>query len=366
MDITSDFKDCVHKRRKALGLQTPTAEILPKAKPKSKFAAEAHTALQAISTTAAHIRATAAGHSLDGESAGLSEAELDEIDGETQHFLSVCGKRLDTLKRLAVVDAGGSGDGGSPTQLETHRQATMQLLYERLSRVASVFGEQRGQRLRKAAQERDQRLGSAAEAAGAFAVGGSLAPEGKGAAEGVGGSLIGGGLVGGAVTGAVTGALRLGGGLSGGDLPTGGGGDGSGGGSGGGGGAMDDVALEFASHELLDDDDAGLDAKTKAQLQMENETLKREFETMADQAKEAETRMLEISNLSHLFASKVEQQSSEVELLYQHAEATAENLVRGNAYIDSASRHARDFRLIVLTFLLVATFALIFLDWYTP
>ena len=87
---------------------------------------------------------------------------------------------------------------------------------------------------------------------------------------------------------------------------------------------------------------------------------------MADQAKEAETRMLEISNLSHLFASKVEQQSSEVELLYQHAEATAENLVRGNAYIDSASRHARDFRLIVLTFLLVATFALIFLDWYTP
>ena len=87
---------------------------------------------------------------------------------------------------------------------------------------------------------------------------------------------------------------------------------------------------------------------------------------MADQAKEAEGRMLEISNLAHLFASKVEQQSSAIELLSAHADATAENLVRGNAYIDSASKHSRDFRLVVLTILFVATFALLFLDWYMP
>ena len=320
MDITSDFKDCVRRRRAALGLQTPTAEILPKAKPKTKFAAEAHTALQAISTTAAHIRATAAGHSLDGESAGLSEAELDEIDGETQHFLSVCGKRLDTLKRLAVVDAGGSGDGGSPTQLETHRQATMQLLYERLSRGASVFGEQRGQRLRRAAQERDQRLGSAAEAAGAFAVGGSLAPEGKGAAEGVGGSLIGGGLVGGAVTGAVTGALRLGGGLSGGDPPT--------------------EAARLVVVEVVVVRWTMLRrvcvARAARRRRCGSTRRRRRSFRWRTRPSSASSRRWPIrqrrrrhgcrdSNLSHPSASKAEQQSSEVELLYQHAEATAEN-----------------------------------------
>ena len=76
--------------------------------------------------------------------------------------------------------------------------------------------------------------------------------------------------------------------------------------------------------------------------------------------------MLEIANLAHLFASKVEQQAVGVDLLGVHAEATAENMVRGNAYIDSASKHSRDFRLVVLTILLVATFALLFLDWYTP
>ena len=74
--------------------------------------------------------------------------------------------------------------------------------------------------------------------------------------------------------------------------------------------------------------------------------------------------MLEISNLNHLFASKVEQQGAEVEMLYANAEQTAENLVRGNAYIDSASKHSRDFRLAVLTFLLVASFGLLFLDYY--
>ena len=85
---------------------------------------------------------------------------------------------------------------------------------------------------------------------------------------------------------------------------------------------------------------------------------------MVVQAREAETSMLEISNLSHLFASKVEQQSSEVEMLYTQAEQTSENLQRGNAYVDSAAKHSRDFRLLVLSFLLVASFALLFLDWF--
>ena len=65
-----------------------------------------------------------------------------------------------------------------------------------------------------------------------------------------------------------------------------------------------------------------------------------------------------------LFATKVEQQSSEVEMLFHHAEQTSENLVRGNAYLDSAAKHSRDFRFFALTFLIIASFSLIFLDWY--
>ena len=87
---------------------------------------------------------------------------------------------------------------------------------------------------------------------------------------------------------------------------------------------------------------------------------------MVEQAREAEEKMLEISNLSHLFASKVEQQSNEVDMLFVQAEQTAENLASGNAALDSAARHARDFRLMMLTFLITASCALLFLDWYYP
>jgi hypothetical protein len=51
-------------------------------------------------------------------------------------------------------------------------------------------------------------------------------------------------------------------------------------------------------------------------------------------------------------------------MLSQQAEQTSENLVRGNAYLDSAAKHSRDFRLLVLSFLLTASFALLFLDWF--
>jgi t-SNARE complex subunit (syntaxin) len=62
--------------------------------------------------------------------------------------------------------------------------------------------------------------------------------------------------------------------------------------------------------------------------------------------------------------AQVEQQASEVDMLHRQAEETAENLVRGNQYLDSAAKHSRDFRLLVLAFLITASFALLFLDWY--
>ena len=121
---------------------------------------------------------------------------------------------------------------------------------------------------------------------------------------------------------------------------------------------------DWNDDEVLADEAMDLDASEKAQLEMENEALLKELETMVDQARQAESSMLEISKLTHLFATKVEQQNVEVEMLSQHAEQTSENLVRGNAYLDSAAKHSRDFRLLVMSFLLIASFSLLFLDWY--
>ena len=58
------------------------------------------------------------------------------------------------------------------------------------------------------------------------------------------------------------------------------------------------------------------------------------------------------------------QHSRDIEQLFRQAEETSENLVRGNQLLDSAAKHSRDFRLLVLSFLITASFALLFLDWW--
>ena len=48
-----------------------------------------------------------------------------------------------------------------------------------------------------------------------------------------------------------------------------------------------------------------------------------EMEAMVEQARAAESSMLEISQLSHLFATRVEQQTVEIEMLSHQAEQTS-------------------------------------------
>ena len=56
--------------------------------------------------------------------------------------------------------------------------------------------------------------------------------------------------------------------------------------------------------------------------------------------------------------------ASEIASAVPSAPQTSDNLVKGNEYLDSAAQHARDFRLLVLAFLITASFSLLFLDWY--
>jgi len=199
--------------------------------------------------------------------------------------------------------------------------------------VAGIFDEHRGHRLRRATEARDQRLGAAAQAAGSFGQGGVLAPlnaSNDTLSQGVRPTRLGA-----SVSAGLGGAGPV---------------------------SMQMNNLEWLEGEVLEDE--MLDEAEQEQLQHENDALRKELETMVEQAREAETRMLEISTLSHTFATKVEEQSSEVETLFQQAEQTSENLVRGNAYLDSAAKHSRDFRLLVLSILLASAFSLLFLDWY--
>ena len=153
MDVTASYRDAVRRRRTALGLPTPAEELLWRRPERGVFATEASSTLQKIRTTGNFLRERHSASLLDDGLNSMSDAERDEIDAETQQFLQVCSERIDDLKEHAVAHS----DASSP-QLTQHQQATVQLLYEHLQRVASIFEEQRGARLRPTVETRDQRL----------------------------------------------------------------------------------------------------------------------------------------------------------------------------------------------------------------
>lgn len=249
-DRTADFRDAVKRRRSLLGLTTPAADILPPAKKRAAFTTDALSCLEKIATMAGFLRDNHAAYLLDDELRGMSEAERDEIDAETQRFLKACNDRIDGLKQQAVAATAREKTGG---QLQTHYQAMLQLLYERLQEVAQVFDVHRGHRLQKAVDAKEARVGAAAAAA-------VEARRSNG-----GGSLV-------AVAAASSTA------------------------------AMEPAP--WGDDEVLSDED--LDEKERTQLLLENEALQKELSCLSQQAREAESKVMEISNLSHLFATKVQ------------------------------------------------------------
>ena len=325
MDQTTTFREAVRQRRAVLRQPASSAEILPYTPKRSAFGEEARVLLQKIYTTAKYMQQSQAALARDGQLQGMAETEYDEIDQETKRALELCDERIGKLKETEEED---NSDQARAPQVMAHRKATLTFLQGRLQHVAGIYDKHRRYRLQCATEASSQRLGSAAATTGSFEQGGTLAPSGEHRT-----TLL----------------SRLGGASSLGRSDAKG---------------ADGVLLEWADDELVADDE--FDESERSQLQEDNEALRKELETMVQQTREAESRMVEIANLSHLFATKVDQQGAGVETLFTQAEQTSENLVRGNAYLDQAAKHSRDFRLFVLVLLLVASFSLLFLDWFYP
>ena len=250
-DRTADFRDAVKRRRSLLGQAKPAAEILPPAKKRAAFTTDALSCLEKIAMMAGFLRENHAAYLLDDELRGMSEAERDEIDAETQRFLKTCNDRIDGLKQQAVAATVREKTGG---QLQTHYQAMLQLLYERLQEAAQVFDVHRGHRLQKAVDAKEARVGAAAAAAVEARC-----------------SMSGGSSVAAAAAASSSTA------------PT--------------------EPAPWDEGEVLSDED--MDEQERAQLLLENEALVKELSCVSQQTREAESKVMEISNLSHLFATKV-------------------------------------------------------------
>ena len=73
---------------------------------------------------------------------------------------------------------------------------------------------------------------------------------------------------------------------------------------------------------------------------------------------------MKIAQLQEIFTKKVLEQDKDIDNINQVAVGTTENVVEGNEQLREAMKKNAGLRVWILFFLLMMSFAILFLDWY--
>ncbi|CAH6976903.1 Stx18 [Phodopus roborovskii] len=99
-------------------------------------------------------------------------------------------------------------------------------------------------------------------------------------------------------------------------------------------------------------------------FEQENQRLIGEMNSLFDEVRQIEGRVVEISRLQEIFTEKVLQQETEIDSIHQLVVGATENIKEGNEDIREAIKNNAGFRVWILFFLVMCSFSLLFLDWY--
>ncbi|CAG9766843.1 unnamed protein product [Ceutorhynchus assimilis] len=99
-------------------------------------------------------------------------------------------------------------------------------------------------------------------------------------------------------------------------------------------------------------------------FEQENEHLYNELNSISDEVKQMEGKVVHIAELQELFTEKVLQQEKDIGRISDNVVGSTENLKDANEQIRQAIQRNAGLRVYVLFFLLVMSFSLLFLDWY--
>ncbi|ERE89834.1 syntaxin-18-like protein [Cricetulus griseus] len=114
-------------------------------------------------------------------------------------------------------------------------------------------------------------------------------------------------------------------------------------------------------------DGNGEDELSPEEIQMfeqENQRLIGEMNSLFDEVRQIEGKVVEISRLQEIFTEKVLQQETEIDSIHQLVVGATENIKEGNEDIREAIKNNAGFRVWILFFLVMCSFSLLFLDWY--
>lgn len=107
-----------------------------------------------------------------------------------------------------------------------------------------------------------------------------------------------------------------------------------------------------------------LSAEDMQMFESENEHLYNELNSISDEVRQMESKVVHIAELQELFTEKVLQQEKDIERISETVVGSTENMRDANEQLRQAIQRNAGLRVWVLFFLLVMSFSLLFLDWY--
>ncbi|XP_026503919.1 syntaxin-18 [Terrapene carolina triunguis] len=314
VDITLLFKasvKTVKTRNKALGVpagESPRDELLKRGsqRPKSDFSCRA----REVITNIGKLKDFLLQHRKDyinayshlmSEYIRMTDTERDQIDQDAQIFMRTCADAIQQLRTEAHKNV------QSP-QVREHRAAVLDFTEDYLKRVCKLYSEQRAVRVKRMVDKK--RLFQILVVASHFSM------------------LI------------CLGFLVI----------------------------FTDQNLTDAHTNLgLWGDGKGEDELSPEEIQMfeqENKRLVGEMNSLFDEVRQIEGKVVEISRLQEIFTEKVLQQDTEIDNIHQLVVGATENIKGGNEDIREAIQKNAGFRVWILFFLVMCSFSLLFLDWY--
>ncbi|KAL3864487.1 hypothetical protein ACJMK2_006166 [Sinanodonta woodiana] len=255
-----------------------------------------------------------AGSHLSGDTLKMTDAERDQIDTEAQRIIKHCQENIGIIRQNAENQK-------VHPQLKEHRECVINLLLAYLKEVCKIYSEQKAVRVKRVV---DRKRISRIE------------PERKLA------RMSGRGNEHNSSTNAQVTADAL---IS--AVPP-------------------KIAQKTAVIEDTPFDDEDEVSPEEVQMfEQENKALFEEMNSLAAEVSQIQGKVVEIARLQEIFTEKVLEQEGDINRIADTTVKSTENIKDGNEEIREAMKNNAGFRVWILFFLLVLTFTLLFLDWYS-
>nr|XP_046240310.1 syntaxin-18 [Scatophagus argus] len=319
VDITLLFKasvKTVKTRNKAIGIgfDSTKDDIFKRSRPKSGFTPKAKEVITNITKLKDFLLQhrkdyVSAGSLISSDLSRMTDSERDQIDQDAQIFMRTCSEAIKQLRNEAEKQV-------TSAQIKEHRGAVLDLIEMYLRGVCKLYSEQRAIRVKRMVDKK--RLSR-------------LAPEHHSRVE---------------KRPDVEPTEEK---------------------------TVKEESSEKSVSEVLDnpvnpwEESRVEDELSPEEIQMfeqENQRLVSEMNSLVDEVRQIEGKVVEISRLQEIFAEKVLQQETEIDNIHQLVVGATENVKEGNEDIREAIKNNAGFRVWILFFLVMCSFSLLFLDWY--